>query len=117
LKTEEIVLKNKPHTSSFIFRRLPAGMGVVLGNYLRQFLLKYTGGVAPSGVKVSDKNGPVKVEASVLAGVEEVTPYLIINLKQIIVETKKKKEGMFYLELKAENKEQKSKIITAGDFQ
>ena len=92
-------------------------MGVVVGNYLRQFLLKYTSGVAPLGAKISDKNGSVESEISVLSGVVETTPYFIINLKKIVVESKKKKEGIFYLELKIENKEKKEKIITAGDFQ
>jgi DNA-directed RNA polymerase alpha subunit len=117
LEITETTLKNKPHTSSFLFRRLPAGMGIVIGNYLRQFLLKYTSGIAPFGAEISDKNGVVKVEESILVGVIETTPYLIINLKKIIVEEKKKKEGTFCLELNIENREKKERIITAGDFQ
>ena len=117
LEIKEIVLKDKPNSSSFVFHHLPAGMGVVVGNYLRQFLLKYTSGVAPLGAKISDKNGPVESEISVLSGIVETTPYFIINLKKIVVESKKKKEGIFCLELKVENKEKKEKIITAGDFQ
>lgn len=117
LEIEEIVLKNKLHTSSFVFRRLPAGMGIVLGNHLRHFLLKYASGIALLGAQISDGNGSVKVEESVLAGVKEVTPYLILNLKKIIVEEKKEKEGIFCLELSVENKEKKEKVITAGDFQ
>jgi len=117
LEIKEIILKDKPHSSSFVFYHLPAGMGIVIGNYLRQFLLKYTSGIAPVGAKISDKNGPVESEISVLAGVIETTPYFIINLKKIIVEEKKKKEGIFCLELKVENKEKKERIITAGDFQ
>ncbi|CAH1755724.1 9152_t:CDS:2 [Entrophospora sp. SA101] len=114
---EETVLKNKLNTSSFVFRRLPAGMGIFLANSLRQVLLKYGSGIALLGTKISDKNGPVKVEESVLAGVKEITAYLILNLKKIIVEEKKKKEGIFSLELSVENKEKKEKVITAGDFQ
>lgn len=117
LEIKEIVLKDKPHSSAFVFRHLPAGMGVVIGNYLRQFLLKYTSGVAPLGAKISDKNGSVESEISVLSGVAETTPYLIVNLKKIIVEAKPKKEGIFYLELKVENQEKKERIITARDFQ
>jgi len=117
LETKEIVLENKPHTSSFIFRRLPEGMGIVLGNYLRQFLLKYTGGIAPVGAEISDKNGSVKVEESILSGVAETTPYLIINLKKIVVEEKKEKGEIFFLELDVENKGNKENIITARDFQ
>jgi DNA-directed RNA polymerase alpha subunit len=117
LEIKEIVLKDKPHSSSFVFRHLPAGMGVVIGNYFRQFLLKYTSGVALLGAKISDKNGPIESEISVLSGVVETTPYFIINLKKIVVEQKKKKEGIFCLELNVENKEKKERIITARDFQ
>ena len=117
LEIEEIVVKNKPHTSSFVFHHLPSGMGITLGNYLRHFLLKYNGGIAPLGAKISDRDGPVESEFSTLTGVKEVTSYLIINLKKIIVEPKKKKEGIFCLELSVENKEKKEKVITAGDFQ
>ncbi|CAI2182225.1 6535_t:CDS:2, partial [Funneliformis geosporum] len=115
---ERIVLKDKPHSSSFIFHHLPEGMGIVLGNYLRQFLMKYTGGIAPAGAEIIDKDGPVRVEESILSGVAETTPYLIINLKKIIVEAKKKdKEGIFRLELNVENKENKERVIKASDFQ
>ena len=118
LEIKETVLKNKPHSSSFAFHHLPAGMGIVFGNYLRQFLLKYTSGIAPMGAKISDKDGSKESEVSVLSEIREVTPHLIINLKEIIVEEKKKKEGIFALELNIENKEKKNeKVITAGDFQ
>src|SRR4051794_28943939 len=117
LEIEEITLKNKPHSSSFIFRHLPLGMGITIGNYLRRVLLEHISGIAPLGAKIIDKNGPVKSELSVLAGVVETTPYLIINLKKIVVEEKKKKEGIFYLELNIENKENQERVITADDFQ
>ena len=120
LETKEITLKDKPYTSSFVFRHLPAGMGIVLGNYLRQFLKKYTSRMAPIGVKISDKDGPKECEVSVfLSGIKEVTPYLVVNLKGIIVEEieeNKKKEGIFCLELNIENKEKKERIIKASDF-
>jgi len=117
LEIKEIVLKDKPNSSSFVFHHLPSGMGITLGNYLRHFLLKYNSGIAPLGAKISDRDGPAESEFSVLSGVKEVTSYLIINLKKIIVEEKKKKEGIFCLELSVENKEKKEKVITAGDFQ
>lgn len=117
LEIEEIITKNKPHSSSFVFRHLPSGMGVTIGNYLRRILLQYISGIAPLGATIIDNNGPAKSELSTLVGVVETTPYLIINLKKIIVEEKKKKEGIFCLELNIKNKEKKEKIITAGDFQ
>lgn len=115
LKIEEIIDKNNSCKSSFVFRHLPPGMGVTLGNYLRRCLLEYISGIAPIAVKISDKNGLVKTSFSVLEGVLEVTPYLIINLKKIAFK-EKKSEGIFSLELNVENQEKEEKIITAGDF-
>src|SRR6185369_4072951 len=92
LEIEEKVVKDKPHSSSFLFHHLPTGMGIAIGNYLRRILLQHIGGIAPLGAKISDKNGPVKSELSILSGVKEITPYLIINLKKIIVEEKKEKK-------------------------
>ncbi|MEG7978604.1 MAG: hypothetical protein NY202_01455 [Mollicutes bacterium UO1] len=117
LEIEEIVTKNKPHGSSFVFRHLPLGMGITIGNYLRRILLQYISGIAPLGATIIDNNGSVKTELSTLEGVKETTPYLIINLKKIIVEEKKKKEGIFCLELNIENKEKEERVITAADFQ
>ncbi|KLL02179.1 MAG: DNA-directed RNA polymerase subunit alpha [Mycoplasmataceae bacterium RV_VA103A] len=118
LKIEEKVQKNKPHTSSFVFHHLPAGIGVVLGNYFRQFLLKYTSSIAPLGAQISHREGVVESEMSILPGVVDTvaTSFLIMNLKEVRVEAKKK-EGVFWLELNVENKEKKEKKITAADFQ
>jgi DNA-directed RNA polymerase subunit alpha len=117
LKIEEKTSKEKPYSSSFIFRHLPSGMGVTLGNYLRRTLSDNISGVASLGVKINDKKGPVKVEVSKIEGLKEVTPYFVINLKQIIIEEKKKKEGIFFLELKVDNsKGKQERIITANDF-
>ena len=52
-----------------------------------------------------------------MAGVREATPFLVLNLKKIILEEKKIKEGLFCLELKVENNEKNERIIYAGDFQ
>src|SRR4051794_17381013 len=104
LKIEETVAKNNPYSSSFVLHHLPLGMGITLGNYLRRSLIAYISGLAPLGVKIADKNGSVKSMFSTLEGVTETTPHLIINLKEIIFEEKRKKDGIFFLELKVENK-------------
>ncbi|WNE40748.1 MAG: DNA-directed RNA polymerase subunit alpha [Mycoplasmataceae bacterium] len=118
LKIEEVSSKENPYSSSFVFRHLPSGMGVTLGNFLRRIIPISTGGIASLGVKIIDKEGPVKVEVGEIKGLKETTPYLIINLKKIIVKEKKKKGGIFCLELKIDNsKGKQEKIITAGDFQ
>jgi DNA-directed RNA polymerase subunit alpha len=115
---KEINTKNNPNSSSFIFHRLPRGMGVTVGNSLKRILHDYISGVAPIGVKIADRSGPVKVELSKLEGVKETTPFLVLNLKEIIIEEKNLKEEIFCLELKVENKDKnKEVIITAADFQ
>ncbi|CAH1762745.1 9584_t:CDS:1 [Entrophospora sp. SA101] len=117
LEIEEIITKNKPNSSSFIFRHLPPTMGITLGNSLRRILLGHISGIAPLGVEISDKNGPVKSKDTILAGVDKVTRYLIMSLKEIILEEKNKKEGIFCLELNIENQKKEERIIVAGDFQ
>ncbi|CAG8709272.1 9307_t:CDS:2, partial [Racocetra persica] len=74
---------------------------------------------APLGVQISDKNGVVESEISALSGVVDpvATPFLVMKLKEVRAEAKKKKEGIFCLELSVENKEKTEKKITAGDFQ
>ena len=116
LEIEEITTKNHPNTSSFIFRHLPTTMGVTIGNYLRRLLISYVSGLAPVGVVIADKNGPVKSKFTTLEGVVESTIYLILNLKKIVLEEKEPKEGIFYLELKIENKKTEERIVTAKDF-
>ncbi|MDR1670215.1 MAG: hypothetical protein LBR43_00615 [Spiroplasmataceae bacterium] len=119
LKIEEKASKENPNSSSFVFRYLPSGMGITLGNYLRRNLSSVISGIAPLGVKINDKKGSVKAEvADEIEGLRETIPYFIINLKKVILEEKKKKEGVFCLELKVDNsKGKEEKIITAGDFQ
>lgn len=117
LKIEEITSKENPHSSSFIFRHLPSGVGVTLGNYLRRTLSDNIGGIASLGAKINDKKGPIKTEISVIEGLRETIPYFVINLKQVIIEEKKKKEGIFFLELKIDNgKGKQERVITAKDF-
>jgi len=116
LEIEEITVKDHPNTVSFVFRHLPATMGVTIGNYLRRLLFSCVSGLAPVGVVISDKNGSVASKFTKLEGVVETTPYLVLNLKKVILEKKKTKEGIFCLELKIENKGKEERIVTAADF-
>jgi DNA-directed RNA polymerase subunit alpha len=116
LKIEETTVKDRPNTASFVFRHLPTTMGVTIGNYLRRLLLSCVSGLAPVAAIVSDKNGPVKSKFTTLEGVLETTVYLILNLKKIVLEEKKSKEGIFCLELKVKNETKEERIVTAGDF-
>jgi DNA-directed RNA polymerase subunit alpha len=114
---KEINSSTNPYSSSFVFSHLPLGMGTTIGNCLRQVLLTYLEGIAPLAVEITDKEGPKNCYLSTLVGAAETTPELVLNLKQIILAEKKKKEGIFCLELKVENKSQKERIIAADDFQ
>lgn len=119
LKVQEIVDKDNSSRSTFVFQDLPLGIGTALGNLLRQLLLNHVSGIAPLAVEISDQNGPVKANPSVLSGVSEggITAYLILNLKGIIWVEKKASSEVFCCELKVENKTKKERIITAGEFQ
>ena len=116
LEIEEITTKDHPNTASFVFRHLPTTMGVTIGNYLRRSLISCVSGLAPVGVIISDKNGPVKNKYTTLEGVVEITTYLVLNLKKIILEEKNLKEEIICLEIKVENKTKEERIVTAGDF-
>jgi len=90
LKIEEIVDKNNANNSLFIFHHLPSEMGVTIGNFLRRVLLpSHVKGIAPIGVKITDKNGPAKSKFTNLDGVNLAAVYVIMNLKKIILEEKK----------------------------
>jgi DNA-directed RNA polymerase subunit alpha len=119
LKIEEVRTKDSPNSSTFVFRYLPPTMGLTIGNCLRRTLLTSLEGVAPVGIEISNKNGPVKSEFSTLAGVRETTPYLVLNCKEIVIEVNEEREKeLFCLELKVENNDEKEeRIITAADFQ
>jgi len=100
LEIKEITTKNQPNTSSFVFQHLPVEMGVTIGNLFRRVLLSYVSGVAPVAVKIADKNGWVKSKFTTLSGIVEKTPYLIVNLKKIIWEEKKRKRWTIFLGIK-----------------
>jgi len=117
LKIEEITDKNNNNSSLFVFHHLPTDMGITIGNFLRRIILSYLDGVAPIGVKITDKNGTIESKFKNLVGVREATLYLIMNLKKIILEQKNLKEGISYLDLKVKNNNDNEKIISAGDFE
>jgi DNA-directed RNA polymerase subunit alpha len=116
LKIQETTTEN-PHNSAFIFRYFPPTLGLTIGNCLRRVLLSTLSGVAAIGIEINDNNGPVKSKFSDLAGVDETTPYLILNCKKIIAEVKEKKDEIYCLEMDINEPEDKERIITAKDFQ
>ena len=62
LEIEEIINKNKPHSSSFVFHHLPSDTGITFGNFFRRILLNHISAIAIMGVEIADKNGPVETE-------------------------------------------------------
>ena len=86
LKVQEIVDKNDPAHSTFIWSDLPRGMGLSFGNFCRQILLNHLSEIAPLAVEISDQNGSVKTRFGVLTGISENgrASDLILKLKEII---------------------------------
>src|SRR5688572_21618358 len=106
LEVKETV-EEKNYRSSFLFQHLPANAAMTLGTYLRRVLFDYISGIAPLGIKITDKNGPVKTYFGALSGVAETgrVAHLVLKLKKIVLTEKKPKNGIFCLELNVENKE------------
>lgn len=117
LKIQEVKEENNPHDSIFIFRYLPPTMGLTMGNCLRRVLLTSIAGVAPIGLEITDKNGPVKSKFTTLSGITETTPYLILNCKKIVLEVKEHKGELYCLEMEINNSADADYTITASDFQ
>jgi DNA-directed RNA polymerase alpha subunit len=59
---KEIISKNQPYSSTFVFHHLPLTSGITIGNFLRRILLNHISGIAIVGVEISDKNGPIKTK-------------------------------------------------------
>lgn len=118
LEIEEIVNKNKSHSSAFVFHHLPSDTGITIGNFLRRILLNHVSSTAIMGVEISDKNGPVETEfAASWEGIDKPIPiYLIIKLQEIVLVEKKPREGIFVLEMDITNDTKKERVIVAGDF-
>jgi len=118
IKINEIIDKNNSNSSSFVFNNLSSNMGITLGNYLRRFSLDYIGSYSIIAVEITDKNGFIKSEFSTIKGVREVTPFLILNLKKIIllIEEEEKKKDFFSLELEINNESEEEIEIKAENF-
>lgn len=72
----------------FTFSNLPKNMGITLGNYLRRFLLDYTVGISLIGLRmINEEDSSVKInnQFSIYPGINTPTPFLIQNLKKIVI--------------------------------
>ena len=119
LKIEEQKSSSNPNNSTFVFHHLPLGTGTTLGNYFRRNVISSLDGVAPIGVKIADQQGFVKSKFSSLVGCTDSTPYLIINLKDLILSPKKEitSDQIINLHLSINNDQDQERVVTAKDFQ
>jgi DNA-directed RNA polymerase subunit alpha len=93
LKIKNLDEKNKEESNSFVFINLPNEFAITLGNYLRRILLSYVNGVAILGVKIGNGKEQIKSEFVPLEGLVETPPYLILNLKNLVLKQKKEFDG------------------------
>jgi DNA-directed RNA polymerase subunit alpha len=90
LKIQSLDEKNKEESNSFVFINLPNEFAITLGNYLRRILLSYISGIAILGVKIGNGKELIKSEFVPLEGLLETPPYLVLNLKNLVLKAKKK---------------------------
>src|SRR5690554_7792003 len=74
-----IMLESTDFFGKFKFRPLEPGYGITVGNALRRILLSSLEGYAITSIKISG----VDHEFSVIPGVVEDVPEIILNLKQV----------------------------------
>ena len=90
----------------FVAEPLERGYGITLGNSLRRILLSSLKGYAVTSVKIQD----VKHEISVVPGVKEDVPEIILNVKGIIAKLHNDGPKTVYIDVTG------PKTITAGDI-
>ncbi|HCX99732.1 MAG TPA: DNA-directed RNA polymerase subunit alpha, partial [Bacteroidales bacterium] len=79
-KPDKVIMLDSTDTfGRFEFRPLEPGYGITVGNSLRRILLSSLEGYAITSIKISG----VDHEFSVIPGVVEDLPEIILNLKQI----------------------------------
>ena len=90
----------------FVAEPLERGYGITLGNSLRRILLSSLKGYAVTSVKIQD----VKHEISVVPGVKEDVPEIILNIKGIIAKLHNDGPKTVYIDVTG------PKAVTAGDI-
>lgn len=106
LKIQVLSEEGEKELSSFKFINLPSDFAITLGNYLRRILLSYISGVAILGIKVGNGKETVKSEFIPLKGLVETLPYLILNLKKLVIKSKRdnpNSDSVFKLNIEIEN--------------
>jgi DNA-directed RNA polymerase subunit alpha len=116
LKIKSLDDKNKDESNSFVFINLPNEFAITLGNYLRRILLSYINGIAILGVKIGNGKEQIKSEFVPLEGLVETPPYLILNLKNLILKSKKEfDEEVIKLNININNNSDNDYKVTGKD--
>ncbi len=106
-------------SNSFVFRGLPNELALTIGNYLRRILLSYIDGVAITGVRISNGKETLKSEFVPLEGVLETPPYIILNLKNLVLKARNESPGNvgeYTLNADIENSSDKEYTVTGNDI-
>lgn len=114
---QELGGKEQENSASFAFTKLPNDFAVTLGNSLRRVLLSYIKGIAILGVKVGNDKEFIKSEFVPLEGLVETPPYLIMNLKNLVLTSKNDFEGTETIKLAIDitNDSQEEYRVTGRD--
>ena len=105
LKSEKI--ESGACHGQFIINSLKSGQGITIGNQLRRVLLGDLGGLAISSVRIAG----ISHEFSTIPGVREDILEILLNLKGIVLKSKKKTTQFGRLKV------QGPRVITAGLIQ
>ena len=105
LKSEKI--ESGACHGQFIINSLKSGQGITIGNQLRRVLLGDLGGIAISSVRIAG----ISHEFSTIPGVREDILEILLNLKGIVLKSKKKTTQFGRLKV------QGPRVITAGLIQ
>lgn len=121
LNIEELKSKEKKNESSFVFNNLPNELSVTLGNYYRRIILSYTSGISIFALKMSNKSQILESEFSTLEGLLETPPYLILNLRNVLISLKEElqqgeDDQIFNLEIDIENNSDNDYVVKSGDI-
>ncbi len=104
-----IMIESTDFEGKFEFRPLEPGYGLTVGNALRRVLLSSLEGFAITSVRIDG----VEHEFSVIPGVVEDVPEMILNLKQVRFKRQIDDVESETVTVSVSGKDQ----LTAGDFQ
>ena len=106
IKPDKVQVTSTETYGKFVCEPLERGFGTTLGNSLRRIILSSLHGAAITAVKIDS----VQHEFSVVPGVLEDVSEIILNLKEVRLQTKDSQPRMIVCKAKGEG------VVTAGQF-